>query len=177
MSIIVEDIILRCLEPKDVKCLYEYRNDCEVTQYLGGFSSGYSEKDLQEWIEFHRNRNDEIIWAIAEMDGDVCIGHVGFYNIDHRIRSAEIAIMIGEKSFWNKGIGKRVVSTVVEYGFKQLNLHRMYLSSLKNNERAINLYKKLGFKCEGTIRDGQYRDGQYMDIVMMGILENELQSK
>lgn len=173
MKIILDAVALRRPEPKDADFFYEFRNDWEVIQGLGGFSSGYAVKDIQDWIEYHRNKRDEIIWTIAEQDTDACLGHVGIYKIDHRIRSAEFAIMLGNKEWWGKGVGKNVTYATIDYAFKQLNLHRIYLTVLKTNERAVALYEKLGFKTEGVLRDEQYRDGRYIDVVIMGILESE----
>jgi len=173
MRIILSETILRRPEPKDAELLYEYRNDWEVTRHLGGFSKGYSLRDIHDWLEYHRNRSDEIIWTVAEKESDLCVGHVGLYNIDHRVRSAEFAVMIGNKGWWGKGTGKDVTRAVVDYGFKQLNLHRVYLTVLKSNDRAIALYEKLAFTTEGILRDEQFRDGGYVDVVAMGVLEQE----
>jgi ribosomal-protein-alanine N-acetyltransferase len=173
MDLVTDDILLRRPEPKDIGYLYQYRNDWNVIKHLGGFSKGYSVKDLDEWIDKHRAKEDEIIWIIAERQSDKCLGHAGLYNIDHRVRKAEFAIMIGDKTKWGGGIGTLVTRSVIEYGFRQLNLHRMYLTVLKANERAIKLYEKLGFKHEGVFRDDQFRDGEYIDVVSMAILEQE----
>jgi RimJ/RimL family protein N-acetyltransferase len=59
-----------------------------VSSLLGGFHRGYSMADLADWIEFHRKREGEIIWIIVDPASDDCIGHVGLYNIDYRVRSA-----------------------------------------------------------------------------------------
>jgi RimJ/RimL family protein N-acetyltransferase len=66
-----------------------------------------------------------------------------------------------------------VTYAVIDYGFCHLNLHRVHLTVLKTNDRAISLYEKLGFKTEGILRDEQFRDGRYVDVIVMGILENE----
>jgi [ribosomal protein S5]-alanine N-acetyltransferase len=173
MKIVLEEVVLRRPEPRDAEQFYAYRNDWDVIRCLGGFSTGYSIKDIHEWIEFHRGKRDEIIWTIAEKESDLCIGHVGLYNIDHRVRSAEFAIMIGDKEWWGKGAGKKVTQAVVDYGFRQLNLHRVYLTVLKTNDRATALYEKLGFATEGVLRDEQFRDRRYIDVIVMGILEHE----
>jgi RimJ/RimL family protein N-acetyltransferase len=173
MKIHLDEVTLRRPEPKDVEFLYEYRNDWEVIQGLGGFSTGYAIKDILDWIEFHRNKRDEIIFTIAETEKDICLGHVGLYKIDHRARSAEFAIMLGNREWWGKGVGKQVTHAVIDYGFRHLNLHRVYLTVLKTNDRAISLYEKLGFKTEGILRDEQFREGRYVDVIVMGILENE----
>lgn len=166
-----ENYFLRKPELRDVEDLYVQKNDIEVRSMLGGFSTGYSRQDLSAWIEFHRSCRDEVLWIIAEADR--CLGHVGLYKIDHRIRCAEFAIMIGDKAIWGQGIGKKCTSLAVKYGFTELNLNRISLTVLASNQRAIKLYKSLGFQTEGILRQGQYKDGKYVDLIMMSLLREE----
>lgn len=169
----LDNVLLRRPEPKDSSQLYVFRNDWEVIQSLGGFSTGYSLRDVEEWIEFHRKSANEIIWVIADKNQDLCLGHVGLYNIDYRVRKADFAILIGDKSVWGKGLGKSASQAVLDYGFDQVNLHRIELQVLANNVRAIHLYKKLGFTQEGILRDAQFRNSRHIDVITMSILEHE----
>jgi RimJ/RimL family protein N-acetyltransferase len=168
--------VLRPFEPHDVAHLYKFRNDWQVTQYLGGFSSGFSRRNLQEWIKFHRNRDDEVLWAIADKKSDQCIGHVGLYKIDPRLRKGEFAIVIGDVKRQGKGIGRSATVAMIEWGFRQLNLHKISLSVLANNKRAIRLYETLGFRHEGVLRDEQFRDRRYVNVVLMSLLDKEWKS-
>ena len=173
MSISLDGVVLRRPEPKDVSYLYVYRNNWEVARCLGGFRTGYSLQDLHEWIELHRSLENEVLWVIADEVTDTCLGHIGLYEIDFRVRKAEFAIVIGQKANWGKGLGQTVSRAAIDYGFDELNLHRIELEVLANNARAIHVYEKLGFKREGIQRDAQFRSGQYLDIVTMAILEHE----
>lgn len=164
---------LRCIELKDLPALYQYKNDPEIAALLGGFSFGYSMKDLQDWFEFHRQRKDEVVWSIVKGNNDVCLGHVALYKIDYRVRMAEFAILIGDKSAWGKGVGMACTKFVLEYGFRELNLNRIYLEVLSTNERAIKLYSSIGFKEEGRLRQSQYKGDHYIDVLIMGILRDE----
>lgn len=166
-------VVLRPFEPADVEHLYRFRNDWQVTQFLGGFSSGYSRRNLQEWVKFHRNRDDEVLWAIAVKKDDRCIGHVGLYKIDPRLRKAEFAILVGDPRWWGKGVGRSATVAMIDWGFTQLNLHKISLSVLDTNRRAIKLYQQLGFRHEGKLRDEQFRDRKYLDVVLMSLLERE----
>ena len=176
MRIKIGEVLLRKLEPEDVDSLLGFRNDPLMTSLLGGFSTGYSRQDMLDWVEFHRGRKDEVIWAIAEVKADRCIGHVGFYQIDYRARNADFAIVIGESELWSRGIGKRVTSEVLRYGFDELNLNRIHLTVLETNERAIALYQAMGFKVEGMLREAQYREGKYINLAMMGLLRSDWES-
>ena len=174
MTLYHNEFTLRRPEPRDAENLYKYQNDWEVTQLLGGFSKNRSMQDIYEWIEFHRTRTDEIVWVIAAKSDDTCLGHVGLYQIDHRVRSAEFAISIGNKDWWGKGLGGQIAQLVIRYGFRQLNLHRIHITVLATNLRSIRMCEKVGFKTEGCIRHGQFRDGQYVDVLIMGLLEEEV---
>ena len=169
----VAHVVLRRPEARDVDALYAQKNDPEVANLLGGFSLGYSRRDIENWIEAHRARRDEIIWVIADAATDACLGHVGMYNIDGRIRSGEFAIMIGDKASWGSGLGTEVTRYVVDYAFASLNLNRVHLTVLANNPRAIAVYEKLGFQREGVMRQAQFKRGAYIDVVVMGRLKGD----
>lgn len=168
-----DNVILRPPEPCDAERLYEFKNDPEVAALLGGFHMGYTLAAITEWIEYHRKGKDEILWIIADSTNGACLGHVGLYKIDHRVRSAEFAIMVGAKDHWGKGLGRKVTTFIMNWGFTELNLHRMGLSVLATNERAIKLYVSLGFIEEGRLRAAQFKGGKYIDVIMMSMLENE----
>lgn len=171
------EVVLRPLEPRDVDSLYSFRNDWEVIQYLGGFSAGYSRKNLQEWVTAHRNRADEVLWTIADARSDRSLGHVGLYKVDNRVRKAEFAIVIGDKNSWGKGLGRKVTEAVVDWGFEQLNLRKVSLSVLAFNRRALLLYRSLGFRQEGVLRDEQFRGGRYHHLVLMSVLDKEWRAR
>jgi RimJ/RimL family protein N-acetyltransferase len=174
MSYHVGGFVLRPPEPADVEALYRYKNDPEIAEMLGGFvAGGYSSADLEDWLEFHRKHEDEVLWVIAAPEDDRCVGHVGLYKIDHRIRSAEFALMIGDRSIWGQGLGRACTKFAIDYGFRELNLNRICLTVLSTNERAIGLYHSLGFKDEGKLRQAQYKGGQYVDVWIMGMLRSE----
>jgi RimJ/RimL family protein N-acetyltransferase len=173
MNHLLGSVSLRKLEPRDIEALYTFKNDPEVATLLGGFSTGYAERDLAEWLEYHRKRADEVLWTIASADTDECLGHVGLYRIDHRVRSAEFAIMLGHKPSWGQGLGKRVSAFVIDYGFDWLNLNRLELEVLASNKRAIALYEALGFRREGVKRQAQFKAGGYVDVILMAVLREE----
>jgi ribosomal-protein-alanine N-acetyltransferase len=173
MNYQVDGIILRRPEPADLDALYAQKNDPEIAGLLGGFTTGYSRQDLKEWLEYHRQRQDEVLWAIVRPEDNACIGHVGLYQIDNRVRAAELAILIGDSTAWGKGVGRNCTKFVVEYGFCELNLNRIHLSVLSTNERAIRLYRGLGFREEGRLRQAQYKRGQYLDVLLMALLREE----
>lgn len=159
-------------EPFDVEALYKQKNNALVTATLGGFSTGYARRDIEQWVERMRTATSDAVFVVAD-SADSCLGHVGLYNIDHRARAAELGIMIGVQSAWGKGLGTRCIRWMVAFGFNEMALHRIHLSVLEHNPRAVSLYERCGFMVEGRHRHVQWRDGHWLDAISMSVLESD----
>ncbi len=167
------EIFLRPFEACDAGALYRFKNDWDSTKSLGGFSYGMTTEDIRRWIAAHTNRADEVFWSITVRSTNICIGHVALYKVDSRVRKAEFGIMIGDRDWWNKGFGTRTTAAVLDWGFEQLHLHKMYLEVLETNQHAIAVYEKLGFRRDGLLRHDEFRDGGFIDVVAMSLLHEE----
>ncbi|WP_255158088.1 GNAT family N-acetyltransferase [Siphonobacter sp. BAB-5385] len=66
---------------------------------------------------------------------------------------------------------------MLRHGFNDLNLHRIYLTVLPENDRAIRLYESFGFQQEGLYRKALFKNGQFTDVMGMSLLRNEFQSR
>jgi RimJ/RimL family protein N-acetyltransferase len=86
-------------------------------------------------------------------------------------------IMIGEKEFWGRGVGKEATHLIVQYGFHRLNLNRIGLGVMAEHEAAIRCYQAVGFKAEGTFREEMFCDGAYKDRLWMGLLRSEYKAQ
>lgn len=97
----------------------------------------------QEQVEFYKSlpsRQNYIIFGI--MFGDEKIGACGLKNINGD--TAEYWGYIGEKKYWGKGLGAKIVDLIISEA-KRRNISKLYLKVSVNNSRAIKLYKKLRF--------------------------------
>lgn len=82
--------------------------------------------------------------------------------------------MIGDCENQGKGIGTFAVKEMINHAFYNLNLHRIELTVLEDNVRAIHLYEKCGFKYEGRKRKAKYKNGKFVDMKMYAILREEI---
>lgn len=96
------------------------------------------------------------------------VGFANYRDWRPKPRSAEIGIGIGEPSLWSRGLGRDALSTLVRHLVEDLGAHRISLSVLSYNDRAIASYKACGFEVEGVERDGVLTDREtYADDVRM----------
>ncbi len=158
----------------DVERYTEWVNDMEIGQFMLFTSSVIDlEKEKNALCELMKNNH---VFAIIEKDTNKVIGNCGFHNLDNVHRHAELGIFIGEKTFWNQGIGSEACTLLLDYGFNILNLHSVSLFTYDFNKRAIKCYEKIGFKQSGVYREYIYMAGSYHDVIMFDILASEFTS-
>ena len=168
-------IKLAPIKREDIDYFLKWFNDPEITQYLLMYRP-MTRMEEEDWIENLKKREDDIHFSIvipSENGSEKLIGNCGLHKIDWKNRVGNAGIAIGEKEYLNKGFGTEAMELLVEYGFTTLNLNRIQLEVYKFNVRALNSYKKVGFKEEGARRKAIYVNGEYHDSVIMGILKDE----
>lgn len=170
--IIGEQERLRAAEREDLPRFVEWLNDPEVRQGLTLYLPLSMDEEEQWFTQMIERPAVEHVWVIETMqDGEwIPVGTCGFHEMDWRARHSEVGIVIGEKTFWNQGIGTRTMQLLLRYGFNTLNLNRIALRVFANNPRAVRCYEKVGFVHEGRQRQAFYQDGSYYDVLLMSVL-------
>ena len=134
----------------------------------------WSENKLKEFIEKRaENSSQSFRFSICTLADNTLIGGVGLWINSWTHAEAWLGISIGERDYWSKGYGTDAMRLIVQYGFIELNLHRISLGLHAYNERALKTYQKVGFKMEGRMRGEGLRDGVRYDSLWMGILREE----
>ena len=118
-------------------------------------------------------RSDLVIFVVEEIASEKAIGTCRLLNINWIHRSAELKMRIGDAANQGAGYGNEAVRLLCEFGFTDLNLHRIYLHVFADNQRAIRAYEKSGFAQEGVMREAAYIHGAWSDAVVMGRLNND----
>lgn len=167
-----ERIDFRPIEPADEPLLRRWINDPAVRRGLC-FRGPISEPREREWIQSLGKDQENYALGIVVRAEDRLIGTVGLHRIDPIARRATLGISIGERAYHNRGYGTEAVRLILRFGFEELNLHRVELSVLADNIRAIRCYQKVGFVQEGCRRDHYFRNGQYVDEYLFALLREE----
>ncbi|MFA9423174.1 MAG: GNAT family N-acetyltransferase, partial [Sedimentibacter sp.] len=96
------------------------------------------------------------------------VGSIGLIvNTPARIRhSGSIGIAVST-DYQGEGIGKALLNKVIDLSDNWLMLVRLELGVFTDNERAVNLYKSLGFVIEGTKKYAIIKNGKYADEYIM----------
>ena len=112
-------------------------NDIEhVARYIGERRTPYT---MEEELEFIRNQKlmQPYTFSMMEKSTGEFIGNTGFMNI--KDGEAELGIVITYAK-QNAGYGKEAILSLLNYGWNNLPINRVYLEVYIDNARAIHLY-------------------------------------
>lgn len=113
--------------------------------------------------------NAHVFVAVVHEGGnEIIAGMAGLHvSANHRLRhSGAVGIMV-HKSYQGMGLGSTLMKTLLDIADNWLMLVRVELTVFTDNEKAINLYKRLGFEEEGLKRKAAIRNGKYEDEYLM----------
>jgi len=169
-----ERVYLRPAERNDIPYFVRWFNDAETASFLS-LRAPMSIAAEEQWFERLQADNGKSRWhfVMCLLATGRPIGTIGLFDVDEVNGSAGMGIMIGEKSLWGKGLGTDALNALLDFGFGELRLERIWLEVNDDNLRGKRSYEKCGFKFEGTERHAMYRDGRHRDIDLMSILRDE----
>lgn len=170
-----ERVWLRAMEKRDLETFARNRNDLEI-----GFVAGYyfpqSMTAMEKWYEElmgERHGKDGFYFTICPKGKDEIVGFAWLWHLDTNNSNAEFSIFLSDTKFMGRGLGTDALNAVLDFGFGNLPLERIYLIVRKGNKRAIRSYEKAGMVVEGTLRKAWRHQGKLVDKVMMSILRGE----
>lgn len=173
-----EKIYLSPLSKDDISDEYiSWLNDSEVCSENSHAVYPNTYEATLAYVESAGKNKTEIIFAIKWKKNDKHIGNISVQKIDPVNRSAETAIIIGDKKYWNKGVGSEAYGLIINYGFNTLNLNRISSGQTITNKGMINVCEKNGMKKEGILREVLFKNGKYTDAVIYSVLAKEYLKK
>lgn len=149
--------------------------DQEVCRYNSHGKFLKTKANFKEYMN-ELGTEDRLVWAICDID-DGHVGNVSLQQISLINRTAEFAIILGDRRHWGKGLGMFAGRKMLEHGFNKLNLERVGCGTAATNEGMKRLAISLGMTFEGTRRQSLFLEGQKVDLLEYGILRTEFRQK
>ena len=140
-----DEIILRLVEKRDLEAILDWRNRDDARVWFKT-SGKLSLESHQSWFDNYLQRDDDFFFLIEA--GDQSVGQCAIYGIDHKTGAAEIGRFLAAPNWTGKGYIRRSCSALVRFGFEALDLSYLFLEVMERNVRAIDIYKRCGFREE-----------------------------
>lgn len=174
-------IILRPFENNDIQDMIEILNEPEVKKLTGSVTNDNDaikimDEDekirVSEWYKTRNVQSDRLDLAITLKDSNQIIGEVVFNEYDELTNNVNFRVLISQ-SYSNQGLGSEAIQLFIQYGFEQLNLHKISLEVFSFNPRAEHVYTKSGFELEGIKKEDFKYNYVYIDTKIYGLLKSE----
>lgn len=156
---------------KDIDGILSWMNDPSVRRFFRFEEEKTSPETVTAFINNAQDTEKNMHLAIVD-ETDEYMGTISLKSIDHLSRNAEYAISTCPH-IHGKGIAFEATKEILNIAFNQLNLHRVYLNVLEENERANKFYLKFGFVYEGQFRDHINIRGELKSLNWYSLLATE----
>jgi ribosomal-protein-serine acetyltransferase len=167
-----EGASIRLLVPEDAPVVFETvdRNRERLRPWLGWVDSTLGPGDTLAFIDLTiATQGREFAYGIYV--GDVFVGAIGLHT-DQEHRSAMIGYWIDEEHE-GRGLVTKASRALTEVAFRDLAMHRVWLTADPMNTRSRAVAERLGFRLEGIRREDTYTDGRFRDTALYAALEDE----
>jgi phosphinothricin acetyltransferase len=158
---------IRTATKKDIPSITEIYNDA-VLNTTSTFHIEPQSIDKQEkWLEKHTGKYT----VIVAVENECVVGWASLSPWSDRCaysNTADVAVYIKE-GFRGKGIGKRLVGQLLKKG-NEIGFHTAIAKICSENQVSFNLFKKLGFKHIGTMKEIGYKFDKVLDVCFMQIM-------
>lgn len=173
-----ERLILRDYQPEDLKGFSEMSSDSEFQKF-------YSEQDCtpEHWqmlinmfiAEASETPRTRYNLAISHKTNNRFIGAVGIRieeSHDERNHQASVGCSL-RPDCQQQGLAAEAMLAIVDFGFNQLNVHRVFAETLSDNQAAVSLCHKLGFRKEAEFIEHRYFKNRWWNTSIFAMLADE----
>jgi len=164
-------IHLRALEPIDIDFLFAVEND-ESFWEVSSTQTPFSRFILEQYIasahqDIHEVKQLRLI--IAENTSKKSVGMIDLFDFNPQHKRAGVGILIIDSEQHN-GYASDALQLLIDYCFKQLNLHQLFANITTDNAQSLALFKKHNFLKVGTKKEWIFSKGIFKDEILFQLI-------
>jgi len=165
------------LDRTNAETIRNWLNDPEVHRHLLVGHVPITREEEERYYDLRTASSDSYDFEIHVASDGRYIGNIGLKDVSLIHRHAEIGLVIGSRDDWGKGYGADAIVACLGFAFLTLGLHCVSIRTDEHHERALALYRRIGFVETGRERGWIYRDGRFVDHVLFDMLETEYRDR
>ncbi|APJ04993.1 GNAT family N-acetyltransferase [Silvanigrella aquatica] len=177
MNLHSKRISLRPIENDDAQDIFEYGSNINVSRYMI-WNSHKSIQDSYDYI-----KSIQKMYKVAPISNfgitvlhngkEKLIGTVGlFKRLKAFQKTYELGYVLNEL-WWGKGYAYEACNLIINYGFKNFDIHRIEAHCVVENKGSMKVMEKLGMQREGIIRQNYIKNEIIYDLYLYSLLKSE----
>lgn len=172
-TLATQRLTLRVFEDNDIDQLCALVGDKRVYETTLNIPHPYTEDDARSWLARQFDVWDDGGAAFGMFDrasGDL-IGGITLMTARPHDR-AELGYWIAVP-YWGHGYASEAAHAVVDFGFRELGLERIWAGHFGHNEASGRVQRKIGMRFEGVLKRQFKKDGVFVDDVVHAVIREE----
>lgn len=166
-----ERLYLRPVTIEDAEDMYEYTSDPETVKYM--FEVHHNLDDTKREILNYFVKEPIGKWGVVLKKTGKFIGNAEMHIDTHNL-SAEIGYAIGRK-FWGNGYAPEAATQILELGFAEMGLKRIYALYCVDNKKSGRVLEKIGMQKEGVLRNHSQLEGKTVNDGLYAMTDEDWQ--
>ena len=175
MRIVTSRLILREFVANDWSDVLAYQRD---PRYLRLYPwTDRTETEVRDFVQMFLDQQAErprrkFQLAITLLDSGRLIGNCGLRRKSENDWEGDIGYELSPE-YWGQGYATEAAQAMVDFGFRELALHRISSWCIADNIASVRVLERLGMRLEGRSQENEYFKGRWWDTLLYGLLESE----
>lgn len=159
-----ERLLLRQFIDNDLENVFKGLSHPDIIKYYGvSFQTLEATKEQMTFFADLEKNETGVWWAVCSADNKTFYGAGGLSSLNKEHKKAEIGFWLISE-FWGTGIMKEAMPLICNYGFDNLELHRIEGFVESENKNCKNAMAKLDFQHEGTMKECEIKNGNFISL-------------
>ncbi len=170
-------LILRDFMPGDWKAAHEWGSDPQVVRFMPWGPNSVAQTKayirLVQQLSRQRPRTKFELGVVLKSENRL-IGGCGIRIQNPVFMEGDLGYVF-HRSYWGKGYATEATEAVIDFGFSQLKMHRIWATCDPPNKASARVLEKAGMKREGLLRKNVFQKGAWRDSYLYALLESDSQ--
>jgi RimJ/RimL family protein N-acetyltransferase len=163
------NIKLKILHVEDITQRYvDWFNDSDVVKFSNNQFKKFTLQGQIDYVTSCLKDSDKVLYGI--FDDEFHIGNIYLEGLESIHKKVELTVVIGEKSYWNKGVGTLAISEVVKLATFKHKLHKIFCGVAEDNIGSGRIFEKNNFVLEGKRIDHIFLNGRFYNQLDYGLI-------
>jgi [ribosomal protein S5]-alanine N-acetyltransferase len=175
MVLETERLVLKPYEIEFADAVFEVVKHKEIADTMVMIPHPYPREVVDQWISYLQKsfaQGTAYEFAVFLKETGQYIGNCGLVTISKAHKNAEVGYFI-DVAHWGKGYATEACQKIIEYGFRELALNRIYSRCMVRNVGSRRVMEKSGMVWEGRHRQEFIKGEVYEDIDYLAILAED----
>jgi [ribosomal protein S5]-alanine N-acetyltransferase len=168
-------LVLREISADDAADLFTLFSTPKVMEFYDAapyIDIEQAKQDIERFASWH-SKDIGKRWGLALPENYKTIGTCGLFGHNKIYRSCIVGYDL-LPHYWGLGYMQEALKSVLNYGFKSMNLNRVQATTNLDSARSIHTLNTLGFKEEGILREWGFWKGKFHDVRCFSLLQSDL---